>query len=113
TTPVLTANTTYYVTVKGDNKCENASGNAFAVVLTVTPIAGAGDVTATDATICAGSRTTLTAATTTVTNPTFTWYNDAALTSVAFVGATFNTPVLTTTTRYYLTVKGDNRCESS
>ncbi|WP_424108328.1 hypothetical protein, partial [Pseudomonas viridiflava] len=49
----------------------------------------------------------------TVTNPTFTWYNDAALTSVAFVGATFDTPVLSTTTRYYLTVKGDNRCESS
>ncbi|MDY0903604.1 putative Ig domain-containing protein [Pedobacter sp. CFBP9032] len=113
TTPVLTANTTYYVTVKGDNKCENASGSALAIALTVRPVAGTGDVTATDATICAGSMTTLTAVTSTVTNPIFTWYNDAALTSVAFVGATFNTPVLTTTTRYYLTVKGDNRCESS
>ncbi|MFW0715722.1 putative Ig domain-containing protein [Pedobacter sp. N23S346] len=113
TTPVLTANTTYYVTVKGDNKCENASGNGLAIAITVKPVAGAADVAATDATICAGSRATLTAATTTVTNPTFTWYTDAALTSVAFVGATFNTPALNTTTRYYLTVKGDNRCENS
>jgi len=113
TTPVLTANTSYYVTVKGDNRCENASGSALAVALTVRPVAGAGDVTATDATICAGSRATLTAATTTVSNPTFTWYSDAALTSVAFVGASFNTPVLTATTRYYLTTSGDNRCESS
>ncbi|NTE03468.1 T9SS type B sorting domain-containing protein [Agrobacterium tumefaciens] len=113
TTPVLSTNTTYYVTVRGDNKCENASGSALAVALTVTPIAGAADVSANDATICAASGAALIATTTTVTNPTFTWYTDAALTSVAFIGATFNTPSLNTTTRYYLTIKGENRCESS
>ncbi|KQN38216.1 hypothetical protein ASE92_01915 [Pedobacter sp. Leaf41] len=113
TTPVLSASTTYYVTVKGDNKCENAAGNGKAIAITVTPVATASDVTANDASICAGSSAALVATTTTVTNPVFTWYNDAALTSVAFVGATFNTSPLTATTRYYLTVKGDNRCESS
>lgn len=113
TTPVLSANTTYYVTVKGDNKCENAAGNGKAVAITVTSVASASDVTASDASICAGSSAALVATTTTVTNPVFTWYNDAALTSVAFVGATFNTSPLSATTRYYLTVKGDNRCESS
>ncbi|MGO4878609.1 putative Ig domain-containing protein [Pedobacter psychrotolerans] len=113
TTPVLNANTTYYVTVRGDNKCENASGGALAVALTVTPIASVADVSANDASICQGTSATLVASTTTVTNPIFTWYTDATLTSVAFVGATFNTPSLNGTTRYYLTVKGDNRCEST
>ncbi len=113
TTPALNTTTTYYVTVKGDNKCENAAGNGKAVVVTITPVASATDVTAGDVTICAGSSAALVATTTTVTDPVFTWYSDAALTSVAFVGATFNTPVLNATTRYYLTIKGSNRCESS
>ncbi|WP_316850253.1 Ig-like domain-containing protein [Pedobacter agri] len=113
TTPALNTTTTYYVTVKGDNKCENAAGNGKAVVITITPSANATDVMANDVTICGGSSTALVATTTTVNDPVFTWYNDAALTSVAFVGATFNTPTLNATTRYYLTIKGSNRCESS
>ncbi|MCZ4245230.1 putative Ig domain-containing protein [Pedobacter punctiformis] len=113
TTPVLTTNTSYYVTVKGDNKCENAAANAKSVNLTVNPVASSSDIAATDATICSGSSAALVASSTTVTNPVFTWYNDASLTSVTFVGASFNTPVLTATTKYYVTVKGDNRCESS
>ncbi|SDG24904.1 gliding motility-associated C-terminal domain-containing protein [Pedobacter terrae] len=113
TTPPLNATTTYYVTVKGDNKCENAPGTARVITITVSPVATAADITATDATICSGSGTTLVAGTTTVTNPIFTWYNDAALTSIAYVGTSFVTPVLTATTKYYVTVKGDNKCENS
>jgi gliding motility-associated-like protein len=113
TTPVLNTTTTYYVTVKGDNKCENAPGTARVITITVNPVATAADITAADVTICSGSGTTLVASTTTVTNPTFTWYNDAALTSVAYVGTSFVTPVLTATTKYYVTVKGDNKCENS
>ncbi|WP_231427482.1 putative Ig domain-containing protein [Pedobacter sp. Leaf250] len=113
TTPVLTSNTTYYVTVKGDNKCENTTASAKPVAIVVTPVANATDVVASDASICAGSPAALVASTTTVNDPIFTWYNDAALTSVAFVGATFNTPTLSATTKYYLTIKGSNRCESS
>ncbi|WP_316801046.1 putative Ig domain-containing protein [Pedobacter frigidisoli] len=113
TTPALTSTTTYYVTVKGDNKCENAPGTARVVTITVSPVSTAADITAADATICAGSTATLAASTTTVTNPTFTWYSNAALTTVAFVGPTFITPALTSTTSYYVTVKGDNKCENS
>ncbi|WP_316804689.1 putative Ig domain-containing protein [Pedobacter nototheniae] len=113
TTPVLTANASYYVTVKGDNKCENTAANAKSVNLVVNPVASLADITAADATICAGSSAALVASSTTVTNPVFTWYSDAALTTVAFVGGSFNTDPLTTTTKYYVTVKGDNRCESS
>jgi large repetitive protein len=113
TTPILNATTTYYVTVKGDNKCENAPGTARVITIIVSPVATAADINAADATICSGSGTTLVASTTTLTNPTFTWYNDAALTSVAYVGTSFVTPVLTATTKYYVTVKGDNKCENS
>lgn len=113
TTPTLTTTTTYYVTVKGDNKCENAAGTARAITLTVKPVSTAADITAADATICAGSPTLITATTTTITNPTFTWYSDAALTSVVYVGASFTTPPLTATTKYYVTVKGDNKCENT
>lgn len=112
-TPALSANTTYYVTVKGDNKCENAPGTAKSISITIKPIASSTDVTAADATICAGSSTNLTATSTTVTNPIFTWYKDAALTTVAFVGATYTTDPLNATTKFYVTVKGDNVCESS
>ncbi|MFF5383553.1 putative Ig domain-containing protein [Pedobacter suwonensis] len=113
TTPPLTATTTYYVTVKGDNKCENAPGTARVVTINVSPVATAADVATADARICSGAGTTLVASTTTVTNPVFTWYNDAALTSIAYVGASFATPALTATTNYYVTVKGDNKCENS
>ncbi|MGQ7852853.1 Ig-like domain-containing protein [Pedobacter sp. WC2501] len=113
TTPPLNTTTTYYVTVKGDNKCENAPGTARVITITVSPVATASDITAADANICAGSSASLLASTTTITNPIFTWYSDAALTTPVFTGATFNTPVLTATTKYYLAVKGDNRCESS
>ena len=112
-TPPLNVTTTYYVTVKGDNKCENAPGTGKAITITITPVANSNDVSANDASICSGSSASLVATTTMVTNPVYTWYSDAALTSVAFTGATFNTPALTATTRYYLTIKGDNRCESS
>jgi gliding motility-associated-like protein len=113
TTPTLTTSTTYYVTVKGDNKCENAAGTAKVIAITVKPVSTASDITAADATICSGSTASITATTTTVTNPTFTWYSDAALTTVAYVGATFTTPGLTATTKYYVTVKGDNKCENT
>ncbi|WP_316765939.1 putative Ig domain-containing protein [Pedobacter frigiditerrae] len=113
-TPVLNASTTYYVTVKGDNKCENTAGNAQAITITVNPLASASDIVISgNATICSGSNTTLNASSTTVTNPVFTWYNDASLTSVAFVGAVYATPTLTADKTYYVTIKGDNKCEST
>ncbi|AOM77022.1 putative Ig domain-containing protein [Pedobacter steynii] len=111
--PVLTATTTYYVTVRGANRCENATANAKIVTLTVNPPATASDVVVSgaDLPVCAGATVKLTASSTTVTNPVFTWYSDAALTDAVFTG-TILEKVLTETTTYYVTVKGNNRCES-
>jgi large repetitive protein len=114
-TPVLTANKTYYVTVRGSNKCENNAANAKIITLTVNPPALPSDITVAGAgaPFCVGNKATLTATTTTVLNPVFTWYLDAALTNAVFTGAIFETPVLTATTTYYVTVKGTNKCENT
>ncbi len=113
TTPILVASQTYYVTVRGDNKCENLPADAKTVSVVVKPYATAADLSvSTPSEICGSGTVTLTASTTTVTNPIFTWYENATLTVVAHVGATFSTPTLNATKTYYVTVKGDNRCES-
>ena len=112
-TPQLNATKTYYVTVKGDNRCENPAADARLVTVVVKPRAIASDVTLTGNTnICVNSTTTLSATSTTVTNPVFTWYENAALTTVAHVGSTFITPQLSANKTYYVTVKGDNKCEN-
>jgi gliding motility-associated-like protein len=113
--PVVNATATYYVTVRGNNKCENTAATARAVLVTVNPPAIAADISVTgaSASFCAGSSATLSATSTTATNPVFTWYNDAALTSIAHVGAAFNTPLLTATKTYYVTVRGSNKCENT
>lgn len=113
TTPILVASQTYYVTVRGDNKCENLPADAKTVSVVVKPYATAADLSvSTPSEICGSGTVTLTASTTTVTNPIFTWYENATLTVVAHVGAIFSTPTLNATKTYYVTVKGDNRCES-
>ncbi|WP_256003688.1 Ig-like domain-containing protein [Pedobacter deserti] len=106
----LTANTQYYVTVSGSNACENTPATARTVMVTINRNAVSSDILAPGASVCAGSSVTLTAASTTVTSPVFRWYNDAALTDLAFEGASFTTPALTGLTRYYVTVTGTNVC---
>ncbi|PYF70025.1 Ig-like domain-containing protein [Pedobacter nutrimenti] len=112
--PVVNATTTYYVTVRGANKCENAAADAKVITLNVNPPATAADINVTGATkpLCAGTIAQLNATTTTVNNPVFTWYSDAALTNAVFTGATY-TPVINGNITYYVTVRGDNRCENS
>ncbi|WP_316837630.1 gliding motility-associated C-terminal domain-containing protein [Pedobacter nutrimenti] len=112
-TPALNGNTTYYVTVRGDNKCENTAATAKAISISVNPPATAADITANGTSICASTTTQLTASSTTVTNPVFTWYSDAALTNAVFTGSQFTTPVLTANTTYYVTVRGDNKCANA
>jgi len=113
TTPVLNNSTTYYVTVKGSNKCENKQADAKIITVIVNPVSTSADIDLSGNTsTCQNNSSTLTASTTTVTNPVFTWYSDANLTNQVYVGPVFVTPVLTTTTTYYVTVKGDNRCEN-
>lgn len=111
--PVVNVTTTYYLTVSGTNKCQNLPGDAKIVTLIVNRAADASDVilTGADLPVCAGTTVRLTAASTTVTDPVFTWYTDAALTNAIFTGAVFER-ALTVTTTYYVTVKGANKCEN-
>jgi len=111
--PVVTATTTYYVTVSGANKCPNVPGDAKIVTLIVNKPADASDLilSGADLPICAGATIKLTATSTTVTDPIFTWYTDAALTNATFTGAVFEKAISATTT-YYVTVKGANKCEN-
>jgi gliding motility-associated-like protein len=111
--PIVTATTNYYVTVRGANKCENVGSNAKVVTVTINPPAIANEITVTGANkpFCAGSIAQLLATTTVVNNPVFTWYSDASLTNSVFTGPNF-TPVITVSTTYYVTVRGDNRCEN-
>ncbi|RXM42872.1 PKD-like domain-containing protein, partial [Flavobacterium sp. YO12] len=111
-TPVLTANTTYYVTVQNADICESIPAEARAVAVTLNPSATATDITADAVDTCFDDTATLNADSTTITNPIFTWYSDADLTDVLGVGASFTTPELTTDKSYYVTVKGDNVCEN-
>lgn len=113
TTPELTATTTYYVTVKGSNKCENTPANAKSVTITVNAEATANDIIVSgNLELCSGSAATLTASSATIANPVFTWYADATLTTPLFTGSVFNPGAITVNTTYFVTVKGDNRCES-
>ncbi|AWG24164.1 gliding motility-associated C-terminal domain-containing protein [Flavobacterium kingsejongi] len=112
TTPVLTMDTKFYVTVNSDGYCENVAGDAHPVTIT---IANAGTPEAADVNICAGDLVTLTASMTTpITNPAYTWYSDPILTTVVATTADFTpTPALETTTTYYVTVTGDGTCEDT
>ncbi len=110
TTSALTSDSTYYVTVQGDNKCATPAGKAKAVVVHVNTQADSTDIVANGATVCSGSTATLTASSTTVTNPTFSWYADAGLTKLLVNGSTYTTSALTSDSTYYITVTGDNKC---
>ncbi|NLU94001.1 gliding motility-associated C-terminal domain-containing protein [Chitinophaga sp. Ak27] len=110
----LTAGTyTYYVSVSNAGKCENAAGALKAVKVTVNTTATAADITVADTTICANSAVKLTATSTTITNPTFKWYSDANLTTLLFTGTSYTTQAISTTTTYYVTVSGDNKCANT
>ncbi len=114
TTPLLAANKTYYVTVKGSDRCENTAGNALQINIVVNSRPTNADLTISGTTLlCGPGMASLTAtANVAITNPVYTWYSDATLTTVAGSGATFTTPLLAASQTYYVTVRGDNRCET-
>nr|WP_121270693.1 putative Ig domain-containing protein [Pedobacter schmidteae] len=112
-TGVLTATTKYYVTVSGAGVCANTAATAKVVTVTVNRNATDADIIAADKATCSGTAVALTASSTTITNPVFSWYRDAALTDLAVRGTSFTTPPLTVTTKYYITVSGDNVCANS
>ena len=69
-------------------------------------------ITTADTTFCPGGIATLRASATNVINPVFSWYTDSTLLNRVYVGSAFVTPALGVTTRYYVTVKGDNASET-
>ncbi|MCE7053263.1 hypothetical protein LZF95_01155, partial [Algoriphagus sp. AGSA1] len=100
------SSTIYYVTVSGDNVCENVAGEAAEVLVTVTPRATAADIATTDVSICEGESTVLAATAAGITNPVFRFYSDAALSNEL---TDLNVSPMVTTT-YYVTVTGDGVC---
>lgn len=92
TTPVLTANTTYYVeTLLG------CVSSRTPVTVSVTPLPAA--PTAAGATICPGGTASLNA---TAPGGTYQWYDSASGGTLLFTGSNFNTPALTANTTYYV-----------
>ncbi|MBC9931458.1 gliding motility-associated C-terminal domain-containing protein [Chitinophaga qingshengii] len=104
---------TYYVSVSNAGNCENSAGNLKAAHVTVNKRSTAADITLRDTTICAKTTVTLTATSTTVTNPVFKWYQDANLQTLLFTGASYTTPVISANTTYYVTVEGSNSCANA
>jgi gliding motility-associated-like protein len=104
TTPVLTANATYYVEAINSGGCASSSRTAVPVEVnqlpsTPVPVAQGGSSTPT---ACLGSLVTLTATATPATGITFKWYTDATGGSPVFVGIPFITPAVTGTITYYV-----------
>lgn len=92
-TPVLNANTTYYVLLNNGG----CSSDRSKVDVIINPPPAAPSVSG--AIICNGSSTTLTA-----TGPggTYNWYDVPTGGTSLYTGNTFTTPILTTTTKYYV-----------
>ncbi|MES2370982.1 MAG: gliding motility-associated C-terminal domain-containing protein [Bacteroidota bacterium] len=99
TTPTLSGNANYYVQAN----LSGCAGNRIIAAVPVTPLPVA--PTAPAVYICTGSTATITA---TAPGGTYEWYDAATGGNLLQPGATYNTPVLTATTQYYVqtTVSG-------
>jgi hypothetical protein len=75
---------------------------------TMTPVAG--DITANGVTICTGEQATLTASSA-IPYPTYRWYANQTTGTILYTGATYQ-PSPAATTTYYVSVSGNNICES-
>ena len=110
TTPVITQTTTFYVSVSGTNICEGTFRKPVKVTLNQT--AGQSNITApTNTSICSGSTVKLTVSNSGVADPVYRWYSSKTAVSPFHTGNEYTTPVLTSTTLYYISVSGSNMCE--
>ena len=103
TTPVLNTTTTYYV----ENSVNDCVSKRVAVTVTVNPHPQS--PTAQTDTICYQSSTVLTASKNS--SLTYKWYDAPVAGNLLSTGSTFTTPVLTTSTTYYLQLVNGG-CES-
>jgi gliding motility-associated-like protein len=110
TTPVITANRTYYVEAQNTSSCTSITRTAVSV--TVGAPANNATVTGNEAGICPGATATLIASSTT-TGATFRWYTVPTDGTAIFTGATFTTPALSANTTYYVEVASTGGCSST
>src|SRR5262249_53892999 len=115
----LKQTTSFFVTVQGSNKVENKK-KGIKITVFVNPPAEVSDIILESDSIltdtfhmCRNKRRIIKASAPNVTNPVFTWYLDSLLTNVAHVNPN---PKLRTDSVgefiYYVTVRGDNKCEN-
>ncbi|RPD37963.1 gliding motility-associated C-terminal domain-containing protein [Chitinophaga barathri] len=109
TTPALDSSVVYYAETVSSGGCASTTRTAVQVNISVRP--GTPDVTPNGTSICAGNMATLTASSATA-GVTFNWYASAALDSIIFSGPVFTTPVLNTTTTYFVTA-ANGQCASA
>ncbi len=110
---LLPVTTSFFITVKGDNRLENIPGTAKKITIKVFDYASDTLILTNDTLICYGKIATLIAKPKgVITNPVFTWYALPSLTVPIAIGDTFRTGVLTRDTLYYVTIKGSVLCES-
>lgn len=105
TTPPLTAATTYYV--KAVNSCSSQSS---CVAFTINILTSVPSPVVPGKTICAGVSALLSVQSP-VTGVTYEWFTSAAGGIALATGSSFTTPVLSSTTTYYVQAQGS--CESS
>ena len=109
TTPVLTANTTYYIEAVSASGC--STGTRTAATVTVNPVLPAPDVASNNVSVCAGLPVILS-----VLNPqtgiTYNWYTGATGGTPVFTGPDYSfTPAATAT--YYVEAASTTGCISS
>ena len=101
---VLTTGSYSFYVQEDDGDCQSPL-NLIGVTVNSLPAAP----TSLSTTICSGASTTLSANAIGVVN----WYADAGLTNLLATGSTYTTPVLTSTTSYYVTDSDASSCESA
>jgi gliding motility-associated-like protein len=99
TTPALTTTTVYYVEASNAAGCSNTTRTVVTANVSTQPALVT--VTPGSAEVCAGSTVQL-VATATTPGVVFRWYTTATGGTAVFTGPVFNTPVLNTTTTYYV-----------
>ncbi|GAA4339804.1 hypothetical protein GCM10023149_50760 [Mucilaginibacter gynuensis] len=109
-TPVLTANTTYYVEAATAGGCTSATRTA--VPVTVTPAPPAPQANAQSTAVCPGETTTINAVANT--GITINWYDVATGGTPIHTGDTFTTGAITSATTYYVeAVSNTGGCAST
>ncbi|WP_374950431.1 gliding motility-associated C-terminal domain-containing protein [Mucilaginibacter sp.] len=111
TTPLLAANTSYFVEAASGG-CVSATRAQANVIVNPSPAAPTLTVTPAGGNIQSGQTATITAASTTA-GATFNWYTSSSGGTPIFTGATFTTPVLTSNTTYYVESALATGCTSS